>query len=128
MNNETMTDMKGWLDSLSPEKLKMLKDELLGEKKKLKCRCFTPSVKHFLSVEVHVTCKNCGTTKVFKHDIKPREVIHTITKDGVVTNKYYEKSCTLESYTKCCDNCLYYAKKMTRDELENAYMKAIGFV
>jgi hypothetical protein len=125
MNDESLEDL---IADLSPEKLAELRKILYGSKPVTRTRKVgvkAESITRYISVDIIITCKNCGSSRMVTRTVEPRKMVHTVSNDNVVEHTIVKHSCTLHNSTNCCDDCLAFAKQMTREELECAYINLL---
>lgn len=115
------------LAGLSPEKLAQIRKDLCGATivKERKTAVKAEPVTHYNTITMYINCRNCGSVHIVKRSVDRGEIVHTLSIDNKVEHTIVKENCELINYTRCCDDCLLYAKQMTREELEQAYISLL---
>lgn len=124
MAEQTLEEL---IAGLSPEKIASLRS-LLGDTKTTRTKKSTPSsgpVTTYISVEIHIRCRHCGTLRVVTHKCEKKEVVHTLNTTNQVIHTVVDKPCVLDNYTRCCPACPDYIKGLDRGVLEYKYLELL---
>lgn len=83
-------------------------------------------VKVFMTVHRYAHCTHCGSENMRVIQLMQKEAISGLQKDGTVRTIYalnpVKEPVKMDSYTVCCGECKERVSRLSRVELEQAYM------
>jgi len=119
---------------ITSQKIKDLLAELIKKETKPKEKVERSSIAHpkdgpclaYLTVERTTCCLHCGSRRDSLVHLKQKESISFLQRTGevktVVALKYIKEPIKMESWTVSCPSCPSHIKKLSKEELEQAYM------